>query len=283
MIKLEIKEPEIKKEQVLVVKDEHFNPKSICIVTGGASGIGRAVAIAMAANNTTVVVADIDEEGGAKTVEMAKKFGKKIVFVKTNLLKDEDVENCVKEAARFGSIKFLANIAGIQHINSIENFPMNTYDTMQKIMLRAPFYLSKLVIPYMKKSADGFFGVIGNMASVHGHICTRYKPVYNIIKFGLRGLTQSIAAEGAGKIRSFSVSVGYVSTPLVLKQIPSTAKEKEITPEEVVRDVMLGRSQIKEMMTPVEVANLYIIGFSHLGKYLVAGDLLFDGGMVLTY
>ena len=99
----------------------------------------------MAANNTTVVVAGIDEEEGAKTVEMAKKFGKKIVFVKTNLLKDEDIENCVKGAARLGSIKFLANIAGIQHIDSIENFPMNIYDTMQKIMLRAPFYLSKVL------------------------------------------------------------------------------------------------------------------------------------------
>jgi len=282
MPKLEIKEPEIKKEEILVLKDEHFNPKSVCIVTGGASGIGQAVAITMAVNNTTVVVADIDEEGGDKIVKKANKFGKKIVFIKTNLLKDGDIENCVKEAAKLGSIKFLANIAGIQHIDPIEKFPMNIYDTMQKIMIRAPFYLSKLVIPYMKNNADSF-GVIANMSSVHGHICTRDKPVYNITKFGLRGLTQSIAAEGAGKIRSFSVSVGYVSTPMAIKQIPSTAKERGITAEEVVRDVMLGRSQVKEMMSPVEVANLYVMGFSHFGKYLVGGDLLFDGGMVLTY
>jgi 3-hydroxybutyrate dehydrogenase len=87
-------------------------------------------------------------------------------------------------------------------------------------MLRAPFYLSKLTIPHMKKSSDGT-GVIGNMASIHAHICTLNKPAYNITKFGLRALTQSIAAEGEGKIRSFSVSTGFVKTPLALRQIPA--------------------------------------------------------------
>ena len=97
------------------------------------------------------------------------------------------------------------------------------------------------------------------------------------------GLAQSIAAEGEGKIRGFTVSVGFVKTPLALDQIPDQARQRGIAPEEVVKDVMLGRSQIKEMMTPIEVANLYVIGFSFLGKYLVGGDLLFDGGMVKTY
>jgi 3-hydroxybutyrate dehydrogenase len=112
---------------------------------------------------------------------------------------------------------------------------------------------------------------------------TRNKPVYNITKFGLRGLAQSIAAEGEGKVRGFTISTGFIKTPLALKQVPDQAKQRRITPEEVVKDVMLGRSQIKEMMTPVEVANLYVIGFSFLGKYLIGGDLLFDGGMVKTY
>jgi 3-hydroxybutyrate dehydrogenase len=159
---------------------------------------------------------------------------------------------------------------------------MKVYDLMQKIMLRAPFYLSKLCIPHMKKSEDGI-GAIGNMSSVHGHIVTKNKAVYNITKFGLRGLTQSIAAEGEGKIRSFSVSTGFIRTPLALNQVPEHAKQRGITPEAVVRDVMLGRSQVKEMMLPIEVGNLFVIGFSSLGKYLVGGDLLFDGGMVKTY
>ncbi len=168
---------------------------------------------------------------------------------------------------------------GCSTLIPIENFPMASYDLMQKIMLRAPFLLSKLCIPHMKRSEDGT-GSIGNMSSVHGHMVTKNKPVYNITKFGLRGLAQSIAAEGEGKIRGFSVSTGFIKTPLALKQIPEQAKQRGITPEEVVKNVMLGRSQIKEMMNPIEVANLFIIGFSFLGKYLIGGDLLFDGGMV---
>jgi 3-hydroxybutyrate dehydrogenase len=176
----------------------------------------------------------------------------------------------------------LANIAGIQHIDPIENFPMEKYDLMQRLMLRAPFYLSQLCIPHMKNSDDGI-GVIGNMTSIHAHICTINKPVYNITKFGLRALTQSIAAEGEGRIRSFSVSTGFVKTALALNQIPAQAKQRGISQEEVVRDVMMGSSRVKEMMSPIEVANLFIFGFSRHARYLIAGDLLFDGGMVKTY
>jgi 3-hydroxybutyrate dehydrogenase len=213
---------------------------------------------------------------------MAEQLGGEIIFVKADLTKDEEIESCVRQATQYGSIKFLANIAGLQHIDSIENFPMQKYDFMMKVMLRAPFYLSKLCIPHMKKSEDGV-GAIGNMSSVHGHMVTKNKPVYNITKFGLRGLAQSIAAEGEGKIRGFTVSVGFVRTPLALNQIPEQARQRGITPEEVVRDVMMGRSQTKDMMTPIEVGNLFIIGLSFLGKYLIGGDLLFDGGMVKTY
>jgi 3-hydroxybutyrate dehydrogenase len=265
-----------------VVKDKYFNPKNVAIVTGAASGVGRATAIALGVNGLRVVGADINEEGGKDTTKMAEALGGKVIFTKTDLCKDEEIEHLVLHAAQYGSIKFLVNNAGIQHIDSIENFPMKTYDFMMSIMLRAPFYLSKLCIPHMKRSEDGT-GAIGNMCSVHGHMVTRNKPVYNITKFGLRGLAQSIAAEGEGKIRGFTVSVGFVKTPLALNQIPDQAKQRGITPEEVVSEVMMGRSQIKEMMTPIEVGNLFVIGFSFLGKYLIGGDLLFDGGMVKTY
>ena len=205
-----------------------------------------------------------------------------MIFIKTELTRDEDIENAIQEAAKIGTIKYLANIAGIQHIDSDDNFPMEKYDLMQRLMLRAPFYLSKLAIGHMKKSADGL-GVIGNMASVHAHICTKNKPVYNITKFGLKALSQSISAEGEGKIRSFTLSTGFVKTPLALNQIDSQAEQRGITAEEVVRDVMMGPSRIKEMMSPIEVANLFVFGFSCFARYLVGGDLLFDGGMVLTY
>lgn len=277
-----LKEPEIQREEILIVVDKNFKPANVAIVTGAASGVGRATAITMGANGLTVLGLDVDEKRGRETVEMGKALGSKIIFQKADLTKDQDILAAVKEGQKLGTIKFLANIAGIQHINAIEDFPMEMYDRMMAIMLRAPFYLAKLCIFHMKKSEDGI-GVIGNMSSVHGHIVTKNKPVYNITKFGLRGLTQSIAAEGEGKIRSFTVSTGFVSTPLALNQIPAQAQQRRITQEEVVANVMMGRSQIKEMMKPIEVANLFVIGFSKLGKYLIGGDLLFDGGMVKTY
>jgi 3-hydroxybutyrate dehydrogenase len=279
---MEVKEPEIKYEEILILQDEHFNPDNVCIVSGSGTGIGRAVAVAAAANKLMTVGLDISEEEGKKTQGIAREMGGQMIFIKTDLTKDEEVEHAVEEAAKLGTIKYLANIAGIQHIDSVENFPMEQYDLMQRIMLRAPFFLSKLTIPYMKKSGDGT-GVIGNMASVHAHICTINKPVYNITKFGLRALSQSISAEGEGKVRSFTVSTGFVKTPLALNQIPAQAEQRGITPQEVVRDVMMGASRIKEMMSPVDVANLFIFGFSRFSKYLIGGDLLFDGGMVLTY
>ena len=279
---MDIKEPEVKREDILILQDDHFNTRNVCIVTGSGTGIGRATAIAAAANNLMTVGLDINEEEGQKTQKMARDMGGQMIYVKTDLCQDEDIEHAVSEAAKLGVIRYVANIAGIQHIDAIENFPMEKYDFMLRLMLRAPFYLSQLTIPHMQKSADGV-GAIGNMASVHAHISTLNKPVYNITKFGLRALTQSIAAEGQGKIRSFTVSTGFVKTALTLNQIPSQAEQRGITPEEVVRDVMMGSSRIKEMMSPIEVANLFIFGFSRFAKYLIGGDLLFDGGMVKTY
>ena len=283
MAKTELfREPEIGKEEILIIPDANFIPQNVALVTGSASGVGRATAVALAVNGLTVVGVDVDVNRGQETVKIGKALGGKIIFLKADLTRDEDIVNGVDQAKKYGVVKFLANIAGIQHINSIEEFPMEKYDLMMRIMVRAPFYLSKLCLPLMKKSPDGT-GAIGNMCSIHGHIVTRNKPVYNITKFALRGLTQSIAAEGEGKIRSFTVSTGFVSTPLALNQIPEQAKQRGISPEEVVKTVMMGKSQIKELMTPIEVGNLFVMGFSRVGKYLVGGDLLFDGGMVKTY
>jgi 3-hydroxybutyrate dehydrogenase len=275
-------EPKITGEQILVLQDDNFNNNHVCVVTGAATGIGRATAIAASVNNLMTVGLDINEAEGRKTQKMAQELGGQMIFIRCDLTRDEDIESAITEAAGIGAVKYLANIAGIQHIDSVDNFPMAKYDQMQSLMLRAPFYLSKLCIPHMKKSSDGT-GVVGNMASVHAHICTKNKPVYNITKFGLRALSQSISAEGEGRIRSFTLSTGFVKTPLALNQIDAQARSRGITAEEVVRDVMMGASRIKEMMSPIEVANLFVFGFSRFAKYLVGGDLLFDGGMVLTY
>ena len=279
---MDIREPDIKKNEILILNDPDFCQKNICIVTGCGTGIGRATAIAAAANKLTAVGLDINRIEGEKTCDMVKDLGGAMTFIKTDLTQDKEIENAVEQAAAIGQIKYLVNIAGIQHIDSVEKFPMETYDLMQTLMLRAPFYLSQLVIPHIKKSSNGT-GAIGNMASVHAHISTKNKPVYNITKFGLRALSQSISAEGEGKIRSFTVSCGFVKTPLALKQVPAQAEQRGITVDQVMTDVMMGRSRVKEMMTPIEVGNLFLFGFSRFSKYLVGGDLLFDGGMVRTY
>jgi 3-hydroxybutyrate dehydrogenase len=279
---MDIREPQIEKQEILFLPDDQFHPDHVCIVTGAGTGIGRATAIAAAANNLMTVGLDINETEGKRTQKMAREMGGQMIFIKADLTDDDQVPHAVAEAAKLGTIRYLVNIAGIQHIDSVENFPMEKYDQMQQLMLRAPFLLSKLVIPHMKTSKDGC-GVIGNMASIHAHITTVNKPVYNIVKFGLRALAQSISAEGEGRIRSFTVSTGFVKTPLALNQIPAQAKQRGISQEAVVRDVMMGLSRVKEMMAPIDVANLFIFGFSRFARYLIGGDLLFDGGVVLTY
>ena len=279
---MEIKEPEIQRDDILFLDDKHFCDDNVCIVSGAGTGIGRATAVAAAANKLMTVGLDINETEGKLTQKMARAMGGQMIFIQTDLEDDTQITHAVSEAAKLGTIKYLANIAGIQHIDAIEDFPIEKYDQMQRLMLRAPFFLSQRVIPHMQNSSDGR-GVIGNMASIHAHICTVRKPVYNITKFGLRALTQSIAAEGDGKVRAFSVSTGFVQTPLTLNQIPAQADQRGLTQEQVVQDVMLGPSRVKEMMTPIEVANLFVFGFSRYARYLVGGDLLCDGGVVLTY
>ena len=280
----EVSVPEITAAQIHTVDDDAFHPGNCCLVTGAGSGIGQATALVAAENGLTAVATDIDEEGLEETREKAAELGTEgpVETVTADLTDDEDIERIVEEAATCGDIKYLANIAGLQHIDSIEEFPMEVYDTIHEVMLRAPLYLSKLCLPHIRATDDGR-GAIGNMASVHGHYVTAEKVAYNVSKFGIRGLTQSIAAEGDGDVRSFSVSTGYVATPLVTNQIPDTAASRGISVQEVIEDVMLGQARNKEMMTPVEVANLFVLGFSDLARHLNGGDLLFDGGMTLTY
>ena len=280
----ELSQPELTTEDLLVLDDPHFGRETVAIVTGGASGIGRATTIALAANGLTVVAADIDEAGLDGTVEKADALDVPgtIHAVPTDLTDDAAVEGMVDAAAEAGDLRYVANVAGMQHIASIPDFPMAKYDLLLDIMLRAPFLVAKLAMPHIRATEDGV-GAIGNMSSVHGRYATQDKAAYITAKHGLNGLTRSIAAEGEGTLRGFSVSVGYVLTPLMVNQIEDTATERGISEREVVEDVMLGQARTKEMMTPAEVANLFVFGFSRHGNHLNGGDMLFDGGYSTTY
>ncbi|WP_247006075.1 SDR family oxidoreductase [Halorientalis litorea] len=276
--------PELTRDDLLVLEDPYFHDGTVAIVTGAASGIGRATAVGLAANGLTVVGADIDEDGLNETKAIADDLGASgpIHAVESDLTDDEDVAAVAETAAAEGDLRFVANIAGMQHIASIPEFPMEKYDLLTDIMLRSPFKMAQETMPYIRGTDDGH-GAIANMSSVHGHYATKDKPAYITAKHGITGLTRAIAAEGDGTLRGFSVSVGYVLTPLMVNQIQDTAVERDISEQAVVEDVMLGQARTKEMMTPAEVANLFTFGFSSHAAHLNGADLLFDGGYTHTY
>ena len=194
----DICEPAISRRDILFLDDPSFAPENVCLVTGAAGGIGRASALAAAANGLTVFGIDLNPEGLEETRVLAQALGGRMICHPADLTVDSELEGCVAAAAKEGRIKYLLNIAGVQHIDFIEDFPMERFDFMQRLMVRAPFYLSKLCLPRMKANPDGR-GVIGNMASIHAHICTVAKTSYNITKFSLKALAQSISAEGGGQ------------------------------------------------------------------------------------
>lgn len=274
--------PELSREDLLVLEDPRFAPDSVAIVTGAASGIGRATALGLATNGLTVVGADVDADGLADAEDLADAFDAPgpLHGVETDLTDDEDVAALVEAAAEHGDLRFVANVAGVQHIASIPEFPLEMYDLLQDLMVRAPFVLSKHAMGEIREAGGG---AIANMSSVHGHYATKDKAAYVTAKHAITGLTRAIAAEGGGDLRSFSVSVGYVLTPLMVDQVADTAAERGIGEREVIEDVMLGQARTKEMMTPAEVANLFTFGFSAHGRHLNGADLRWDGGYTTTY
>jgi len=227
----ELETPVLTREDLLVVEDSRFVTDNVALVTGAASGIGKATAIALAVNGLTVVGADIDSDGLAEMATLVEEFDPSGEFhgVETDLTDDDDVAAVVEAAAGEGTLRYVANIAGMQHIDSIAEFPMERYDLLQNIMVRAPFLTAKEAIPHIEATDDGV-GVIANMSSIHGHYATQRKPAYITAKHAINGLTRAIAAEGGGSIRSFSVSVGYVLTPLMVDQIQETPQPSEESP-----------------------------------------------------
>lgn len=281
---LDLSEPELTTDDFLTVEDEHFDPETVALVTGAGSGIGQATAAALAANGLTVVGADIDEAGLTETSALVEdlEVPGTVLSVPTDLASEADVRAAVEAAAGEGSLRYVANIAGMQHIASLPGFPTDKFDQLLDVMLRGPFLVAKHAMPEIRETNDGV-GAIANMSSVHGHYATQDKPAYITAKHGLHGLTRAIAAEGEGVLRAFTVSVGYVLTPLMINQIEDTAAERGISERAVVEDVMLGQARTKEMMTPAQVANLFTFGLSRHGRHLNGGDMLWDGGFTTTY
>jgi 3-hydroxybutyrate dehydrogenase len=222
----------------------------VAIVTGGGSGIGRAVAERLAGDGCEVVVVDLPTSQGA---EVAERLGG--MFVGADLSERAGCRQAVDAVIeRHGYVGILVNNAGFQHIDPISSFPEDTWDTMIALMLTAPFLLTRYVWPFMEEIG---WGRIINIGSIHSLRASPFKSAYVAAKHGLLGLTRTAALEGGPHgITCNLIAPAYVRTPLVEAQIADQARTRGILPEDVVAQVMLEPTAIKRMIEPDEMAEL---------------------------
>ncbi len=244
----------------------------IAIVTGGASGIGKAVAEALADSGDRVVVADLNEAAGK---EFADTIGGH--FVEADLSQREDCKRLVDETlSHYGGVHILINNAGFQHIDPIEVFPEDTWDKMLAVMLTAPFLLTKYVWGAMKTHG---WGRVVNISSIHGRVASPFKSAYITAKHGLIGFTRTAALEGGEHgITVNAICPAYVRTPLVESQIADQARTRGISIEDVVEQVMLEPAAVKRLITPEEVAALVVYLCSDVAGAITGADWAIDLG-----
>ena len=244
----------------------------VSIVTGAASGIGLAVANAFAEEGMKVVMADVNEE---KLKAVAENLG--CDYFAADLSKRESCKALTDYAQnKYGKTDILINVAGIQNVAAIEDFPEDRWDFMISLMLTAPFLLTKYVWNSMKEQN---WGRIINLNSIHGLVASEYKAAYVSAKHGLMGLTKTAALEGgAYGITVNSICPAYVRTPLVDDQIEAQAKNHGISKEEVVSKIMLQKSAIKTLLEPSTIADVVKFLCSEAGNNITGSALTIDGG-----
>ena len=218
------------------------------IVTGAASGIGRAIAEDLASLGARVLVTDINADDGARVASSIKG-----VFERADMSSARECDAVVARALReWQGVDILVNNAGLQHVAPVEEFPVDRWEHIVKTMLFGAFYLTRAALPHMYA---GGWGRIVNIASVHGLVASPYKSAYVSAKHGLLGFTKTIALEAAEKgVTVNAVCPSYVRTPLVEKQIADQAKVHGIPEEAVIRDIMLAPAALKRLLEPSEVA-----------------------------
>jgi 3-hydroxybutyrate dehydrogenase len=215
------------------------------LVTGAASGIGRAVAERLLADGYDVLSADLNAGAG----------GDGVIAYKADLTTREGNAGAVQAALdAFGRLDLVVANAGVQHVAPVKDFPEDRWDTIVALLLTSPFLLAKHAWDALAASGDGRFIAI---ASAHALAASPYKAAYVSAKHGVLGLIKTLALEGAEHgITANAVCPGYVRTPLVERQIPDQAKAHGISEEEALSDVILAPHAIKRLIEPEEVANV---------------------------
>lgn len=227
-----------------------FSSKA-ALVTGAASGIGRAIAQDLSDHGACVLVADLSEDQGQAFAASLPRA----VFQRADVTSRDDCRALVDRVEReWGGVDILVNNAGVQHVAPVEEFPEERWEQLIRILLIAPFLLTKYALPHMY--ARGW-GRIVNVASVHGLVASPYKSAYISAKHGLLGLTKTVALEAGDKgVTCNAICPSYVRTPLVDRQIDDLARENHIPREEVVEKIMLAPAARKQLLEPADVAAL---------------------------
>jgi 3-hydroxybutyrate dehydrogenase len=235
------------------------------LVTGAASGIGRACAGRFARAGASVRVLDLD---GDAAKEVAGEIGGEAV--QADLSDYDALDNLEVDA------DIVVNNAGLQHVAPVEEFPPERFSLIVRIMLEAPFRIIQKALPGMYEKG---WGRVINISSVHGLRASPYKSAYVSAKHGLEGLSKTVALEGGPRgVTSNCVNPAYVKTPLVEKQISDQARTHGITEDEVIEKIMLTEPAIKRLIEPEEVAELALFLCSKEASFINGASIVMDGG-----
>ncbi len=249
------------------------------VVTGSTSGIGLAIAKALAGAGVNVTINGFGDKTAieAERAGLEKAFGVKAAYSAADMTKPDEIADMIKTAEKaFGSVDILVNNAGVQYVAPIEDFPIDKWNQIIAINLSAAFHAIRAAVPGMKARK---WGRIVSTASAHSLVASPFKAAYVTAKHGLTGLTKTVALEVATfGITANCISPGYVWTPLVEKQIPDTMRARNMTEEQVKRDVLLAAQPTKEFVTVEQVASLALYLCGDAAAQITGTNLSIDGG-----